>query len=94
MSKKKIIGTSKLNVEKLHKPPAKTLNLINYTKDKTLPKSYRLRESDVNNLRLIYTEINKISPSQISETKILRALIAIGTTTKKERILNAIRKLM
>jgi len=94
MSKKKITGTSKLNVEKLKKPAGSTLNLIKRTKDKILPKSFRLRESDVNNLRLIHTEINKICPAQISETKILRALISIGTTTTKERIINAIRKLM
>lgn len=93
MAKKKITGASKLRrQDESISQEEEILNLITPNKE-TLPKSYRLKETDIRNLNAIYTEINKICPTKVSETKIIRALILMGTKIKKDRILNYIRDL-
>lgn len=88
--KKEITGKTKLS--KLQHKEKEPLELVTSRKERTLPKSYRLKESDLQSLRKIVQNINKMSPSRvISETEVVRALIEIGTRLKPEKILNAYR---
>ena len=62
-------------------------------KDKAHPKTFRLMDSDVKNLKEICEKINALTPSKISETKIVRALILLGKTLKEDKIISGIKEL-
>ena len=95
MGKKKILGKTKLSAESvfLTKPSAP----IKLARDKNKmyhPRSFRLRQIDLENLNNIVNNVNKISNTNIDSTKIIRALIKIGTSIKPEKILDTFKEIM
>ena len=69
-----------------------SLGLVSTNKKKVPSKSFRLTDSDIVTLKSIQAEVNGLSNSHISETKIIQALIHIGKQTNKEKILKAIKE--
>lgn len=94
MAKKKILGRTKLS----EKAPGETgqksqpVGMIKKV-DKIKPTSFRLKESDTEDLKEIVNDVNELFGSPVSETKIVRALIKIGKRIKKEKIAKAVREL-
>ena len=64
------------------------------SKEKVLPTSFRLKESDKLRLKEIVKVVNDISSSDISETGIIRALILLGSKIQKNRIIKAYKDLV
>ena len=94
MPKKTITGKTKLSPDSTTDlSAAEPLKLL-AKKSRLLPRSYRLKESDLERLRKIVEGINEISSSNFSETNIIRALIAIGVKLKSARIINAYREIL
>jgi len=92
MAKKKLEGEIKLTRHTtVEKSPSKPLGLM---KNKKVfhPRSFRLTQANIQDLKDITTKVNSISNIRLSETKIVQALLHIGTQTKAERILKAIRE--
>ena len=94
MSKKPITGKTKLSPEStpgLSTPePLKLLS----KKSRALPRSYRLKASDLEKLKKIVEGVNEISSSNISETNIIRALISIGVKINPARLIKAYRDIL
>jgi len=92
MAKKKILGKSKLSdrEQKTIEDKSDDLKLIP-EKEKFYPRSYRLRGTDLSNLRKIIKEVNdtKITVKGLTETDIIRTLIHIGAKTKPEKLIKA-----
>jgi hypothetical protein len=92
MAKKKIIGKTKLKpfIETGSKPTP--LNLITHKK-KSIAKTYRLKQEDLERLRTISKDINEKSSFHISDTDIIRALIFMGSKFKKAKIINTLKEI-
>lgn len=94
MSKKPITGKTKLSPESTPglsiSEPLKLLT----KKSRSLPRSYRLKASDLEKLKKIVEGVNEISSSGISETNIIRALISIGIKIKPARLIKAYRDIL
>ncbi len=92
MAKKIIKGSSKLNKSaKLeHSEP---MNLIqrNVT---TSPKSFRFTTEDMDRLNAITKNIDKLTSLSFSNTKVLKALIYIGSITPPDKIYKAYKEIM
>ncbi len=94
MPKKAITGKTKLsNVVQSEPISQEPLNLI-FKKDKVFPRSFRLKEADLERLRTITKGVNDISASRVSDTNVLRALFLLGMKISPEKILNAYRDLL
>lgn len=94
MPKKQITGKTKLtSIVPSETMPPEPLNLIS-RKEKVFPRSFRLKEADIERLRAITKSVNEVSSSRISDTNVLRALISLATKISPERILNAYRDLL
>jgi hypothetical protein len=73
-----------------HKP-RKQEKIGIFLNNKTLsPTSIRLSGDDRENLQKIVRAVNEVSRSQISTTKVVRALLQIGTTLEPRDILDAL----
>ena len=70
------------------------MSFITPKKTSFYPKSFRLTSDDAKNLNEITKEVNKLSRSKISETKVLQALIQIGTQTSASNILKALKEVL
>ncbi len=94
MPKKQITGKTKLSSvvpsESLSQEP---LNLIS-RKDRIFPRSFRLKEADIERLKAITKGVNDVSASRISDTNIIRALISLGMKINPDKVLNAYRDLL
>ena len=92
MSKRKVItGKSKLAefAEKgstLKEP----LNILQ--KKNSTMKSFRLTSQDLERLDMILESLNRELPTKINNTALIRGLIYLGTTAKKETLLHAIKE--
>jgi len=53
------------------------------------PKSYKLRGVDIDRLKWIVKEVNKVSKFKMRETDVIKGLIFLGTKMKKEKIIQA-----
>jgi hypothetical protein len=102
MAKKLIAGKTKLTAaivpgkkESINQKELEPLNLIPPKKEVILPRSFRLKQSDLERLKNITREVNDVSPSHFfSETNIIRSLIYLGSKIKPDRILNAFRDIL
>ena len=90
---KKLEGKSKLEKFAKSGQPQETLGLI-ANKKKLTPKSFRLMDSDIADLKTIQNAVNGISNTSVSETKIIQALIYIGKHTNEEKILKAVKEII
>ena len=85
-----ITGSSKLSKAQ----SKETLNLIE-KKDRNKIHSYRLYPVDENNLKTMLKAINKIRTGKvITETALIRGLISLGSKTKPEKILKALKEVL
>jgi hypothetical protein len=93
---KKITGKSKLlNIQDNNLSKEEPLNLLNSKKSKPILKNFRLAISDIENLKKIIEVINHETPSRsISETKIIKALIFLGSQMPPNKILKAIKEIL
>lgn len=93
---KKITGQSKLLQRHIENTPTEEpLNLIKPHRAKAILKNYRFSSLDLDNLQKITEALNQEYPHQtISETKIVRSLILLGSQMKPERILKALKELL
>lgn len=92
MAKKKIIGKTKLKPDVL--TTSKSPIYLITQREKINPTSFRLKESDKLKLKKIVKDVNEKSPSTISETGIIRALIHIGSKAHPDKIRNAYKELL
>lgn len=91
---KKITGKSKL-LERQNPVTPKTepLNLVKPQKQKAVLKNYRLTPNEIANLQQIVTAVNGLCPyKNISENKIIKALIFIGSQTQPAKIAKAVKE--
>lgn len=92
MAKKKIVGKTKLKSGIQPGSSTKSLNLLS-PKKKSIAKTYRLKEHDLERLREISKAVNSLCSSHISDTDLIRALILMGSKFQKEKIINALKQL-
>lgn len=59
--------------------------------DKTKLKNFRFDQTDIQNLKTITESINAIAERNVNETKVVRALLQIGTRLDPEQILETMR---
>jgi len=60
----------------------------------TQPKSFRLTPDDNESLQQIVKAVNRESRRKISETKIIQALIQIGTKTQPSKLIKALGEIL
>lgn len=100
MSNKKInqSATTKLSAllenDKEIKIKTDKTGIIVSKKLKFYPSSFRLTASDIDNLKRITLNVNKHSQYEVSATKVLRALLLMGTRVLSEEILDVVRELI
>ncbi|PJE77479.1 hypothetical protein CI610_03596 [invertebrate metagenome] len=58
------------------------------------PTSVRLTPDDKANLRQIVQSVNDVSRSKVSSTKVIQALLHMGTQMRAEKVLRAVRELL
>ncbi len=89
--KKKLVkGSSKLNQPQ---PVTKPTGVVPENKGSALPKSFRLTGDDIANLKQITEAVNGVSRSKISETKVIKALLQLGTKLPPEKVLKALKEI-
>lgn len=94
MAKKKIVGRTKLR-EGIQPGDSSSIQLNRITpKKKSIAKTYRFKETDLQRLREIANAINKESSTHISDTSLIRTLILIGKKTNPAKIIKAYRELI
>lgn len=59
--------------------------------DKTKLKNFRFDQTDIQNLKQITQAVNEIAERQVNESKVIRALLQIGTKLDPEQILETMR---
>lgn len=71
------------------------LGLVSRKPAERKPRSYRLRAADLERLSKIVEAVNELSTGRrITETDVLRGLIAMGGKTKPKQLIEAIRDAM
>lgn len=97
MPKKTLTGSTKLTqavpTVSSTEQDAEGLRLVR-KKPKTMLKNFRLTASDVQRLHKITAAINEESERIISETTVIRGLIALGEKTSPARLIKAIREIL
>lgn len=95
MSKKKIIGQSKLNKNISPETSTQEVQILTPARSSMQPTSFRLTPEDKGRLREIAASLNGLSPNKkISETMVVRALLLNGRKMKPERLIQAIREVI
>lgn len=94
MPKKTITGKTKLSPDNTTDLSASEPLKLLTKKSRSLPRSYRLKASDLERLKKIVEGVNEISSSNISETNVIRALISIGINIRPARLIKAYRDIM
>lgn len=59
---------------------------------KDYPRSYRLDTETINTLNDTLNKLNEISPKKITETRLIKALIALSKEIDEERLMKAIKE--
>jgi hypothetical protein len=60
----------------------------------TKMKTYRLDDEDLEKLKKITDDVNAIAPRKISETRIIRGLLHLGSKAEPEKIIECLRELL
>ena len=76
------------------KPATKPDGVIQVQKTSVMPKSFRLSGDDIANLKQITQAINGLSRSKVSETKVVKALLQLGSQLPPEKVLRALREIL
>ncbi|KEQ15029.1 hypothetical protein [Endozoicomonas numazuensis] len=86
-------GSSKLGSQQ---PATKPAGVVTTHTQKTTatPKSFRLSGDDIANLKQITQAVNGISHSKVSETKVVKALLQLGSELPPEKVLKALREIL
>ena len=84
-------GGSKLSQTQ---PVTKPTGVVAEHKSSALPKSFRLSGDDIANLKQITAAVNGVSRSTISETKVIKALLHLGTKMPPEKVLKALKEIL
>ena len=64
------------------------------TKRQAVSKCFRFSHDDIQSLKLITKRVNEESRGTISETKVIKALIELGTKTESSKIIKALSQLL
>jgi hypothetical protein len=93
MAKKSLSGTSKLSEVTKHKPAEESeeLPLVRKRQQPKL-KNFRLTPADIMRLQKLTDAINGESERPISETAVIKCLIALGEKTTPAKLLKLIRE--
>ena len=93
MAKKSISGTTKLSEVTKHKPAeeSEALPLVRKRQQPKL-KNFRLTPADIMRLQKLTDAINGESEKLISETAVIKGLIALGEKTTPKKLLKLIRE--
>jgi len=93
MAKKPLTGKSKLSetVQRKSTEESESLPLVNPRQQPRL-KNFRLTPTDIMRLQKITIAINGESERPISETAVIKGLIALGEKTPPEKLLKLIRE--
>lgn len=75
-------------------PATKPEGVVSKHKPSATPKSFRLSGDDVANLKQITEAVNGISRSKVSETKIVKALLQLGSQLPPEKVLKALKEIL
>lgn len=93
MAKKPLTGQSKLS-EAVQRKPAENTKELSLVRQRLKPKlkNFRLTPADIMRLQKITDAINGESERPISETAVIKGLIALGEKTTPEKLLRLIRE--
>mgnify|MGYP003374369639 CR=1 FL=1 len=93
MAKKPLTGKSKLSESAQRKPTeeSESLPLVNQRQKPRL-KNFRLTPADIMRLQKLTDAVNGESERPISETAVIKGLIALGEKTTPEKLLKLIRE--
>lgn len=75
-------------------PATKPEGVVSKHKPSATPKSFRLSGDDIANLKQITEAVNGISRSKVSETRIVKALLQLGSQLAPEKVLKALREIL
>ena len=92
MAKKKL-GNASSKLTQVH-PVTKPTGVVPEKKSSSHPKSFRLNGDDIANLKQITAQVNAVSRSKVSETKVVQALLQLGTGIAPERIVKALKEIL
>ncbi|KEQ11263.1 hypothetical protein GZ77_26290 [Endozoicomonas montiporae] len=76
------------------KPVTKPEGVVPAQKTSATPKSFRLSGDDIANLKQITQAVNGVSRSKVSETKVVKALLQLGSQLPPEKVLKALREIL
>ncbi|OED44680.1 hypothetical protein ACH42_07000 [Endozoicomonas sp. (ex Bugula neritina AB1)] len=81
---------------KLSQPQSATKpeGVVSVQKSSATPKSFRLSGDDIANLKQITQAVNGVSRSKVSETKVIKALLQLGSNLAPEKVLKALREIL
>ena len=68
------------------------IGIITTKKTKQYPKAFRFTQDDLENLKKITKEANLVSRRHMGETKVIQALLLLGTKIPAKTIVRAFRK--
>ncbi len=93
MAKKPLTGQSKLS-EAVQRKPTENTKELSLVRQRLKPKlkNFRLAPADIMRLQKITDAINGESERPISETAVIKGLIALGEKTTPEKLLRLIRE--
>ena len=75
-------------------PATKPEGVVTVQKTSATPKSFRLSGDDIANLKQITQAVNGVSRSKVSETKVIKALLQLGSQLPPEKVLKALREIL
>lgn len=75
-------------------PATKPEGVVQVQKTSATPKSFRLSGDDIANLKQITQMVNGVSRSKVSETKVVKALLQLGSQLPPEKLLKALREIL
>ena len=75
-------------------PIAKPEGVVTQKKTSATPKSFRLSGDDIASLKQITEAVNGLSRSKVSETKVVKALLQLGSQLPPEKVLKALREIL
>lgn len=84
-------ATSKLGNQQ---PATKPEGVVPVQKTSATPKSFRLNGDDIANLKQITQEVNGVSRSKVSETKVIKALLQLGVNLPADKVLKALKEIL
>ncbi len=75
-------------------PATRPEGVVSKHQPSATPKSFRLSGDDLANLKQVTEAVNGISRSKVSETKIVKALLQLGSKIPPEKVLKALKEIL